>query len=160
MKEKLKWVCLAGLAILAVWMLVAVSSCASLQYISEVTYHPEDIGGVRCDARGRLVVLRSDEVVEPSQVAILRVHEYVHVEQMLSYGCKRFEERFRRDSLFAMQMELEAYCVSTLMQIKPGMDTTMALTGFVMYLHSKFRPLITLDSAWALTPCRRTHEPP
>jgi len=110
------------LSLAKVSLATVLAACSGCTHVLPAAYQPAIIRDALPPGRGAVTVCAENNVpyvvVDSATMGQLddegaRVHEMVHVRQILAYrgGCWPFLYRYRVDSAFKAKVELEAYCV-------------------------------------------------
>lgn len=108
MSKFIRWWLIAFLAIAVINLFSQVAQGQKV-YVSRATMDPKYAGQTFCSDRG--IEIHVNVSVDTSRFFNILVHEFTHVRQMVLFGsCERLLEKYRQDTQFRIDIEMEAYC--------------------------------------------------
>lgn len=112
----------------AVMMLLA--TALNAQTVKATKVLNLSVGGRTLCENGEIVV-EVNAAIPHEEVAEVMFHEAVHVLQLRKFPrCEDGVERYKRDKRFALEMELEAYCLSA-RYLAPDRNIFLAMVDFI-----------------------------
>lgn len=158
MRTFLKWWLIAALAVVVINML---SPALGGQTVKAVKKDNMTTAGRTLCENGEIVIHVATEV-PPADVAEVMVHEAVHVLQLRKFRkCEDGVARYQNDKRFALNMEVEAYCIEARL-FAPDRNVFLAIMDFVAsYLwrtnHANFTSYEPFK-AFLVAECNRVHD--
>lgn len=112
------------------------------------------LGAASCDLQGEPVIWLHPALSDEVRPWVL-LHERVHIEQMKAFGgCILFDARIKRDSMFRLHVESEAYCNVLEAQRKTHIVPAPSYGSIVRQLAEDYGFTYEPDSVLAAMTCR------